>query len=179
MVAFLVAGLVSSLFSISAAASTIINFDSASPGSSSHEEAGFRFDPVRIVNGNCSPTSGAPCLALNPNEQTTLTRIEGGVFTLESFQFDLLGNGAELSVTPDNGSPIQIFDENTQGFGRDGVVVSVAALLTNVTSITFSNTGTGNIRIDDVSVSAVPLPAAAWLFLTGLVALFAAKNGHQ
>jgi len=176
MVSCMAAGALASLVSLSAAASTI-TFDSASPGDTSHMEAGFRLDPVRIVNGNCDATSGAPCLAVNINEQTVLTRVGGGLFTLDSFWFDLLGNGGELSVAADNG-PAQTFDSDTPGFGRDGVVVNVAALFMNVSSITFSSTSSnpGNIRIDDLGVSPVPLPAAAWLFLSGLIALFGFKK---
>src|SRR4051812_25057916 len=62
-------------------------------------EDGFRFDVARIVNGNCDAASGRPCMALNDNETSTLTRVGGGVFTLDSFWFQLLGNGTDNALT--------------------------------------------------------------------------------
>jgi hypothetical protein len=70
-----------------------------SPGTvTPYVESGFTVDIARIVNGNC--LSGAR-LALNNNEAPILSKVGGGVFTLDSFWFQLVGNGNpnQLTVT--------------------------------------------------------------------------------
>lgn len=142
-------------------------------------ENGFSIDVARIVNGDCS---AKPCMALNTNETSILTRVGGGLFSLNSFWFQLLGNSAALTVTAFNGLtqveqfllPSRIFSHN-----NGGQVYS--HLFANVTSVSFDNSGKGNVRIDDLNLitpsagdpppSAVPLPAALPLLMTSLVGL--------
>ncbi len=134
-------------------------------------ESGFSVDVARIVNGNCNV---APCLALNTNETSVLTRVGGGVFDLTSFWFQILGQPATLTVQAYNGATLvdQVdLLESVYPHNNGGQVFSY--LFSNVTSISFHDSGRGNIRIDDanVNVSAVPIPAALPLLATGLAAL--------
>ena len=49
----------------------------------------------------------------------------------------------------------------------------------NVSSVTFSTGGGGNVRIDDLSAAPVPLPAAGWLLLGGLGAIGALRRRRR
>jgi hypothetical protein len=139
-------------------------------------EAGFQIDPIRIDNGNCDGASGKPCIALNTNETSTLTKFGGGAFTLDSFGFEFQGKPSVLTVTASSGATI-VYDA---GYDKNIWYVVLPAIA-DITSIVFGDTGTGNIRIDDIVVSfasvgegalqATPLPAALPLFAAGLGAL--------
>jgi len=133
-------------------------------------ESGFTIDVARITNGNCDV--GAPCMGLNNNESSTLSKVGGGAFTLSSFWFEFLGNHGTLTLTPFNGStagtPVSltqaVFDSND-----GGQLYSTA--FTNITSLLFAVSDTGNVRIDNIIVIArddapglTPLPSAIFLF---------------
>jgi hypothetical protein len=156
-------------------------------GGTPYTEGGFQIDPIKTDNGNCDGVSGKPCMALNTNDSSTLTKVGGGTFTLTSFGFELLGSPAQLTVQEFLSGPTPI---NTFVYTQDDskncstycknvwYVITLAAA--NVTSVIFSDTGTGNIRVDDIVVGnalgegdplATPLPAALPLFAGGLGAL--------
>jgi len=133
-------------------------------------ENGFTIDVARITNGNCDV--GAPCMGLNNNESSTLSKVGGGTFTLNSFWFEFVGNLGTLTLTPFNGAtagtPVLLteatFDSNDGG-------QTYATAFTGITSIVFAVIGTGNVRIDDINVlasseapAATPLPSAILLF---------------
>ena len=143
-------------------------------------ENGFQIDPIRIVDGNCGGASGKPCMALNTNETSTLTKVGGGAFTLDSFGFEFQGQPSVLTVTAFSGATLEDTIVYDAGYVKNhwyGVLPDI----TNITSIIFDDTGTGNIRIDDIGVSfasagggpglETPLPAALPLFATGLSAM--------
>ena len=146
-----------------------IGFGTSAGTVTPYVESGFTVDIARIVNGNC--LSGA-CLALNDNEVSILSKVGGGVFTLDSFWFQLVGNGNpnQLTVTSYSDSTpittihlaVPAYDHNT------GYVYSVA--FPDITRIVFDANGGGNIRIDDINVSIAqtPLPSALPLFAIGL-----------
>jgi hypothetical protein len=132
-------------------------------------ESGFTIDVARITTGNCDV--GSPCMGLNNNESSTLSKVGGGTFTLNSFWFEFLGNIGTLTLTPFTGStagtPVSL-TEATFGSNDGGQTFSTA--FTNITSIVFAVIGTGNVRIDDINALAsenapgtAPLPSTLWL----------------
>ncbi|MBC7479379.1 MAG: VPLPA-CTERM sorting domain-containing protein [Pseudorhodobacter sp.] len=156
-------------------------------GGGSYTEDGLVFDDIRIVNGNCDSASGRPCGALNDNETSTLTQVGGGTFTLSSFWYQLLGNGNPntLTVMSDLGG-LLTFASDVVGHNDDGHTVDLTglALFQNISSLTFSTTDGGNVRIDDLVLagtgpSEVPLPAGGLLLLGGLGALAAFRRRKQ
>ncbi len=161
----------------SARAATLIDFN-GDKNTEPYVEDMFAVAPNRIVNGNCLDGG---CLALNNNESSTLTFTSApGKFTLNSLNFKLLGNGTgnTLFVNGSNGGSKSFtvgatYAKNTYHFFDFGT------LFENVSGVTFSTANGGNVRLDDLMVSApapVPLPAAAWLLVGGLGALGAAAR---
>ncbi len=164
-------------------ASTVDFTGAQAQGGGSYTEDGLVFDDIRIVNGNCDAASGKPCGALNDNETSILTLVGGGIFSLSSFWYQLLGNGNPnmLSVTTDLGG-ILTFASNVDGNNDGGHVVDLTglALFQNITSLTFSTVGGGNVRLDDLGgPSAVPVPAGGLLLVAGLGALAALRRRKQ
>ena len=142
-------------------------------------ENGFSFDYARIVNGNCATD---PCLALNKNETSVLTRVGGGLFSLTSFWFQLLGEKTDLGVESFSGTTsIQnlVLSESVYPHNNGGQTFT--HLFDNVTSIAFYDySGKGNIRIDDLklttpapigSIPQVPLPGTLALLMSGVAGL--------
>lgn len=168
-----------------AVSASTIGFDEAKPPGgpkSGYVEDGLEFDYARIVNGRCDSTSGAPCLALKRKQQTEVTAVNGGTFSLTSFWYQLVGKGNvnTLTVTSNLGG-IMTFDAMTDGWNDGGDTISLAAnpLFQNVSSLLFSHKRGGNVRIDDLittnGVSPVPLPAAGLLLIAGLGGLGALR----
>jgi hypothetical protein len=157
-----------------AGAATLIDFDGGK--ADPYIEDGFSFGPDRIVNGNC--LSGS-CAALNNNETMVMTSLApspGSVFTLNSLNFNLLGRGTgnTLTITGSNAAVVSFsvpdFANNTYHLFDFGDTFA------DVTSVTFSASEGGNVRIDDLMAAPVPLPAAAWLLLGGMGVLGAASR---
>ncbi|MFA9231949.1 MAG: VPLPA-CTERM sorting domain-containing protein [Microgenomates group bacterium] len=154
----------------SLASALTIDFNGTSSGTPLVMGA-YQIDDARIVNGNCNVLD---CLALNKNETSILTRVDGAAFTLTSIWFQLLGNPADLLITGSNiGSSVTLSSppliKNTPyNHLFDGTFA-------NVTSVIFSNIGKGNIRIDDIVLgdnpTTVPLPAGAGLLIAALGSL--------
>lgn len=141
---------------------------------------GFSFDVARIVNGNCAALD---CLALNPEHGKSpadfdvMTLVGGGAFNLTSLWFKLLGGPASLVITSYDslGGVLNtatytgpIYAHNT------GYTLNFAGLFDNVAAISFTNTGNGNVRVDDINaspVAGVPLPAAGGLLMVAMAGL--------
>lgn len=143
-------------------------------------ESSFRIDIARIVNGNCDAggnNASKPCMALNDNDVSTLTKDGGGVFTLNSFGFELQGNGdvnqlrvrsyVDATLTSTVLFSIPTYTKN--------VWYTYATAFADITSIIFDTNGGGNVRVDDINVlakdnsptpAATPLPGAVWLLGT-------------
>lgn len=127
---------------------------------------------------------------LSSHFDTTMVKTGGGLFNLNSFDFsgvkeDGVVYEGSVSVTGifGNGSSI------TQIFGSDGFVDGMTAGGTDIddfqtfymgegwtglSSVTFTHTGNmlnGTFDLDNIHVSAVPVPAAVWLFGSGLFGL--------
>lgn len=173
-----------------AAVAATVDFTDAQPqGGGIYAEDGLSFDDIRIVNGNCDAISGKGCGAFNDNETSVLTQIGGGEFTLTSFWYQLLGKGRggkknfvtnTFTVTSNLGGILN-FAANLVGHNDGGHVVDLTTLnlFQNVTSLTFSTNGGGNVRLDDLAIdgpSPVPLPAAGLMLLAGLGGLAALRK---
>ena len=166
------------LLSAGSASAITLGFDGLSPGDTSpHIEQGFQFDIVRIVNGNCESNATKPCAALNNNEVTVLTRVGGGTFTLDSFWFQLLGNGTGNTLFVASPSDTNSYAETDAMFdNNDGGHTIMPTNMMDVTSITFSTNNGGNVRLDSINVSVpggpgpgpVPVPAGFLLLGTAL-----------
>lgn len=172
------AGAVAALMATSASAA-IVSFDGASPGiQTNYVESGFTFDPVRIVNGNCAT---APCLALNDNESTTVTAMTP--FTLTSFWFQLLGTGTPNTLTVTADGVAFMYAESAYPHNNGGQVIDLSgnAAFQNITSLMFSTFGGGNVRIDDLNLTPIPLPGALPLMLSaiGAAGLMARRRRRQ
>lgn len=160
-----------------AAYAATIDFDG------SPEEAAFTFTDARLVGGNCE-TQGTKCLALNNNEETSVTASDGGTFTATSFLFQLLGGGTNntLFVDTSTGGSVAL-DAETFGFNDGGQTFSLSGLVgfTNITSLTFSTSNGGNVRIGDLELNVAPitLPASGLLLFGPLALMIAARRRRQ
>ena len=105
----------------------------------------------------------------------TITTVAGQLYDLS---FDLGSSnlyGRPNSISASAGSTVQVFTGSSTG-GISDWQHFVLPFTAPSTSTTISLTGVAGfayIGLDNVSVSAVPLPASVWLFLSGIGALFA------
>lgn len=145
-----------------ASAAFTIDFGTQSQASGPYVEDPFTFSDARLVNGNCA--AGA-CLALNPNELTAMSLASGSPFDLLGLTYTLLGNPAELMVTGTfvSGDTISETFETPKNTLQ---TIYFSGSWSGLEQVVFDNSGKGNVRVDDIS--AVPLPAAAWMLLAGL-----------
>ncbi|MFT3930122.1 MAG: hypothetical protein QM709_07470 [Spongiibacteraceae bacterium] len=152
-----------------AASASTIDFSSGA-GTNPYVEDGFSFTPNRIVNGNCEPAG--PCLGLN-NNQTAVMTFAGGLFTLQSIHFSLLGNGSSNTLTVfETGNASNAISFSASAYTHNTYYTELFAdTFFGVTSITFASSSGGNVRIDNVEASAVPLPATGWLLSSGLMGM--------
>ena len=148
-----------------------VSFDGAN--GDPYIESGFSFEDARISGGNCS-VSHSHCMALNKNETSILSRVGGGLFSLNSFWFQILGKPATLTIKSFNG--INLIEQIDLVYPHNNGGQIINHLFDNVTSISFHDTGRGNVRIDDLNlstpiVSTVPVPAALPLLASGIAGL--------
>jgi hypothetical protein len=158
-------------FSATAASAAIVSFDGENPGSqTNYVEDGFVFDTVDLANGNCESDGTRPCMQVSDGETVTITREGGGSFSLSSFWFQLIGAGNvnTLTVIADGVSvlfPATTFGNNDGG--QDADLTSNAAFA-DITTLMFTKSGGGSVRIDDLNLTAIPVPGALPLMLTAL-----------
>lgn len=168
-----------------AKASTVIGFDGTK--TDPYLEAGYSFSPVAIQGGQCE---AGKCLKGDAQEiVTTMQRVDGGVFDVLSFFFNLQGNGSgDLNFfevvsgattfsyilgKQDSTGQLSYYSSGA-GLGTDLIaqqtdyVASFTSEFKNVTSISWITHGTANARLDSIEVSAVPLPAAGFLLIGAL-----------
>lgn len=160
--------LISTFWCISADA-LVLDFDDPSipdPGeASSFVTDGFLFDitpdpapaPPHYIP---APGSG---MGFCPGCVITLSQVGGGAFTVNGFGAQNFPTDYQLSVTAlldGGGSQNEIFDVN--GY------LDFDLGWENVTSLTFTNLQNEVSIITYVEVNAVPVPAAVWLFASGL-----------
>ena len=174
-IAAIAAGVLAVGFAGGARAATLVDF-SGDHKANPYVEDGFAFDPNRIVNGNCLSAGG--CLALNDNETTAMTRLEPpSQFTLQGLSFTLLGKGTgnTLTISGSNGTT-KSYSVGDLYKHNEYYSLLFPTEFQQVSSLVFSTSGGGNVRIDDVSVAPVPLPAAGFLLLAGLGAFGALRR---
>lgn len=190
---FLVAlAMSTSLLAAYGTSAATVDFTDAQPqGGGAYSEDGLAFNNIRIVNGNCDAISGKGCGAFNNNETSVLTKVGGGEFSLTSFWYQLLGRGTgggkkfvsnTFTVTSNTGGVLS-FMADLVGHNDGGHVVDLTllALFQNVTSLTFSSSSGGNVRLDDLAIyspppAPVPVPAAGLMLLAGIGGLAALRR---
>lgn len=181
----LTSGVAAAFIGLAAVPASAVTLDfgtQADGNATNYVEDGFIIDVARIVNGNCDSDtfggSGPSCGALNPNEDSTIRVNDGGaggLFTLESFWFELFGGGSNnlLRVTSSAGGLLEFRSGDWPS--HDGYFYTVTdVLFQNVEWVMFSGSDDrGNRRIDDLSLqmAAVPVPAAGFMLLGGLAGL--------
>lgn len=150
---------------------TTITFDDLGTGTS-YIESGYLFQGY-MESRNYSPRTTPPVALLFGTKPVTISRVDGQPFTLDAFH---VVSGAN------NGNHWRMDNEYNSGFSitRDGQWKSTqwsSYVTTNIQSLTISDPlySSGNTyRFDNfvfTHTSAVPVPAAVWLFGSGLVGL--------
>ncbi|GAA6189359.1 VPLPA-CTERM sorting domain-containing protein [Litorivita sp. NS0012-18] len=165
LISALLAGL--SLSATGASALTVpsetIDFGT-SAGTGSYTEDGFTFDSANLNESSNCPGGGA-CLMLNNGaySDAAMTSADGAFyFHGLSYAFNSAGGGNSFTVFADVGPLITIY-------AADGLTgtLSLSPTLISV-QLSLSHGGGGNVRIDDIMVSGVPLPAAGGMLLAGV-----------
>lgn len=172
-----------------AAQAATVDLSGGSFDGAAYVAGGFRFDSVNLTsgsgNGNCGAFGGGTCLQFNQNQTTVMTTDPaGGAFDLNSISFVIAGQNGVLNVTDFSVDPLgellvnvgvgDTINGSTTVTHNDLFTLNFAGAADGVTSIRFDNTGKGNVRIGGIDadiVSAIPLPAALPLLLTGLAGL--------
>ncbi len=178
----LIAGSALALLSAGGIQAATVDFDGTQSASPLVTD-GFSFDVARIVTGNCAALE---CLALNPAKGQsaadfvvmTLDAITPTAFNLSSVWLYLTGTKSNLVVTGYDamGAILNSATYSSPAFPHNtGGTLNFAGLFDNVFSISFTNTGRGNVRVDDINASAVaaavPLPAAGGLLIAAMAGL--------
>jgi hypothetical protein len=164
----------------SQAAAAVIDFGNHPGSYSPYTEDGFSFGPtVQLDNsgGNC-PYADPACLKLNnatgggyPSAVMTLQ--SGGMFDLLSFQFQFSGTGNPNTLTVSAAGYAPLTFTVGAGYAKDTdyTYYPVGGIFSNVSSVTFSSSTGGTVRIDTINaspVSTIPLPAAGFLLVGAL-----------
>lgn len=168
------------------ASAAVIDFSNASLGThTGYVEDGFVFDKVRVVSASCANKPKQNCAAENAFRETTLTRLGGGGFTVNSLWFSIVSAASPVKLVSDKGSvtlavgdmlgglAIQMAKGYAADLSRNGVFQNIGFL--KIVDLTLGDPGTGhfkgNLRFDDLDVTEVapvPLPAAGGLMLAGM-----------
>lgn len=171
------AALLGGMMMVNGANAATITFNGNQNGGS-YEEAGFVFDDVRIVNGNCDSVSGRPCGAENNNEVSIMTQVNDLAFSVSSMWFQLLGKGTgnAMILSTDKGSHTFAYPEYETN--NDGQTLNLAdaiygGIFSGISYFQIASSNSGNIRFDDINASEItpapiPVPAAGFLLAGGL-----------
>lgn len=168
------------------------------PGPINVEYGGEVYNDIHIQNAMIE-TGGGLIAPFNEttiaggHDDTILSKADGSVFNL--FQFDFAGYTDELN-------PSLLYEEDLTIIGTlfgggdiedtcvsDGSIGFQTCQLAQgegwygLTSVTFQHSGTGTYQgafaLDNIQVSVVPVPAAVWLFGSGLLGLVGVARRNE
>ena len=155
----------------SGASAVVIDFSMASLDGSN----GFTVTGYQLTNGNCPGNPGDPPCTSIPNEPNVVQiTANSGTFDLLEFMYDFQGQTGNLLVSSNlSADPLGIISILNTGNleGTYTVMGSLLAYFTDVTWIKFFTDTQANVRIDSVTVAAVPVPAGVALGAGALGAL--------
>lgn len=151
--------------SMSSASAVTIDFSVASLNGSN----GFTVTGYQLVNGQCP--SVAPCSTLSNQPNVVEVSANSGTFDLLSFMYDFQGQRGDLSVISNLSTQslgiISIVNSGNSN-GTYNVVGSLLQYFSEVSWIKFFTDTQANVRIDNITVAAVPLPAGIPLLGAGI-----------
>lgn len=165
------------------ASAAVIDFTTASLGThTDYVEDGFVFDKVRIVSASCAGKASRNCGAENAFRDTTMTRVGGGNFSLNSLWFSILSPASPVKLVSNKGDVTFALGDILGGLAIELSRGQVADLSGNsqfrnisflkIVDLSLGAAGTGhfkgNMRFDELDVAPVPLPAAGLLLVAGL-----------
>ena len=174
------------LLALSASASAVtVDFNSAIGSPDGYVDQGITFSYTGVGtnyfsnNGPVLPSpSGSNALTMTGGDNTSFWTADLGGSLANSISVDLGDNAADadrvfLSIFD---SADNLINTLTQDLASDFVGMMTLALSGyNIAYATFGTTGdlgAGGIYADNFTVSAVPVPAAAWLFGSALLGFF-------
>lgn len=152
-----------------AASASTLTFDG-------NPQDGFSVSPLSTNESENCPTQDDRCMLVNNRSGDSVLTYSGGAFDLAGFRFILnhgpVANTLNLTAQFMDGTTATHLLNLASGFSRN-TTYDLSLALTNLASLTFSHSGGGSARVDDINVSpaAVPLPAAGLLFASALVGL--------
>jgi hypothetical protein len=176
---------------VGSASAVTIDFGTRSGSFAPYVEDGLSFNLANLTNGQC-PALGA-CLLQNngANSTITMTAVDGGAFDLLGFSYQFIGDTKWKRgvLTVSDGTTLTFAQSD---LGNSPLTIYLRDAFLGVSQITFSYSGPGTGRLDDVAAEhviveqvvaetetrAIPLPASLSLLLAGLAAfgLFGGKR---
>lgn len=148
------------------ASAATLTLDSANQG-------GFTIAPFSTQNSANCPTPGDTCLLVDNGSSNPVLTYAGGAFDLTGLHFILNRGSNDNTLT----LTAQFLDGTTAAYDFNlaagfllNTTYDLPLALANLTSLTFSHSGGGTARVDDIGVSpaAVPLPMTSLLLSTAL-----------
>lgn len=176
------------------ATAATIDFTGASLGThTNYIEEGFQFDKLRIVSAYCANKAVGPCAAENAFKETTMTRINGGTFNVNSMWFSVIQQNAPLTLVTDHGTATfgigtflkDVAIEMNKGYNLDltslDIFKNISFLSIVDIALAENNAGhaKGDFRFDNIDVAPLPLPATGILLLAGMGAFAAVRRRKQ
>ena len=143
----------------------------------------YIFDAIEINNANIDSGSGKPSAKLQPSpDDTVMQRIDEGAFTLSSIYYDLFSDQSTFRIEGflNIGDLVPLWFVDLVSPIGGATWECSGATCAAIEQVRFASTDTSNLRFDDISVTAVPLPAALPLLASvfGFWALIGWRRGR-